>query len=173
MNARKIELACGVLFATSIALSTVHPWGNPRSGIQPNAQILQGSNVPDNVRSVLEEKCGNCHSESTHYPLYSRLAPVSWMVERDVHDGRNALDLSRWQYYTADNRADLLARIGSESRSGEMPLKQYLFLHPRDRLTSQEEEIIYGWTKAERKRIRQQLSETSGKPALSSRIEIP
>lgn len=173
MNARKIELACGVLFATSIALATVHPWGNPRSDIQPNAQILQGSNVPDNVRSVLEEKCGNCHSENTHYPLYSRLAPVSWMVERDVHDGRNALDLSRWQYYTADSRADLLARIGSESRSGEMPLKQYLFLHPQDRLTSQEEEIIYSWTKAERKRIKQQLSGTSGKPALSSRIETP
>jgi cytochrome c len=173
MNVRKIELACGILFATSIALSSVHPWGNPRSGIQPNAQILQGSNVPENVRSLLEKKCGNCHSENTHYPVYSRLAPVSWMMERDVHEGRNALDMSRWQYYTADNRADLLARIGSESRSGEMPLKQYLLLHPQDRLTSQEEEIIYRWAKAERQRIRQQVSGNSEKPELGSRMEIP
>ena len=173
MNAPKIQLACGVLFATSIALSTVHPWGNPRSGIQPNAQILQGSNVPEDVRHVLEKKCGNCHSESTHYPIYTRFAPVSWMVERDVHDGRNALDMTRWQYYTGDGQVDLLTRIGSEARSGGMPLKQYLVLHPQDRLTSQEQELIYNWAKAERKRIRQQLSVDPNKPALSSKVEKP
>ncbi len=173
MNAPKIQLACGVLLATSIALSTVHPWGNPRSNIQPNAQILQGSSVPEDVRRVLEQKCGNCHSEKTHYPVYTRFAPVSWMIERDVQGGRNALDMTRWQYYTADNRIDLLTRIGSEARSGEMPLRQYLVLHPQDRLTSQEQELIYNWAKAERKRMRQQPSGNPDKPALNSRVERP
>ena len=173
MNASKIGLVCGALFVVSIALSAIHPWGNMRSGVEPNAPLLQGSNIPEDVRHVLEEKCVDCHSEKTHYPAYTRLAPVSWMIEHDIHEGRGRLDLSRWQDYTADARVDLLTRIASESRSGEMPLKQYLFLHPDNRLTTQEQQQIYDWAKAERKRIRQQLSEKFGKPALDSRIERP
>jgi cytochrome c len=173
MNASKIGLACGALFAVSIALSTIHPRGNVRSGVEPNAPLLQGSSIPEDVRHVLEEKCVDCHSEKTHYPAYTRLAPISWMIERDVHGGRSVLDLSRWQDYTVDTRVDLLTRIASVSRSGEMPPRQYLLLHPDNRLTTPEQEQIYDWAKAERRRIRQQLSENSGKPALDSRIQRP
>jgi cytochrome c len=173
MNRAKIELAGGCLLAASIALATVHPWGNPRSGSERGAPVLQGSNVPEDVRQVLEKKCGDCHSANTHYPLYTRLAPVSWMIERDVHEGRSAFDMSDWQDYTADNQISLLTRIGSESRSGEMPLKQYLLFHPGNRLTPQEQELIYSWTKAERKRVRLQASGSPDKPGLQSRKEKP
>jgi cytochrome c len=173
MNRAKIELACGCLFAASIALATVHPWGDPRAGLERGAPVLQGSNVPDDVRRVLEKKCGDCHSANAHYPLYTRLAPVSWMIERDVHEGRSAFDMSRWQQYSADNQISLLTRIGSESRSGEMPLKPYLLLHPGNRLTAREQDLIYEWARAERKRIRQQPSGSSDKPGLQSRIEKP
>ena len=95
------------------------------------------------------------------------------MIERDVHGGRSAFDMSRWQDYTADNQIHLLTRIGSESRSGEMPLKHYLLLHPGNRLTTGEQELIYEWAKAERKRVRQQASGSPDKPGLQSRIEKP
>lgn len=173
MNRGKSGFACGALLAASMALSAIHPWGNPRSAVEPNAQLLQGSKVPEDVRRVLQKKCGDCHSENTHYPAYTRLAPVSWMVERDIHGARSVLDLSRWQYYTADTQADLLTRIASEARSGEMPLKHYLFLHPHNRLTTDEQQQIYDWAKAERRRVRQQLSENSNKPAVESRTERP
>jgi cytochrome c len=173
MSRAKIELVCGCLFAASIALATVHPWRNPRSGLERGASLLQGSNVPEDVRRALEKKCGDCHSANTHYPVYTRLAPVSWMIERDVHQGRSAFDMSRWQEYTHDNQIGLLTRIGSESRSGEMPLKPYLLLHPDNRLTPHEQQLIYDWTKAERRRIRQQFSGSPDKPALQSRIEKP
>ena len=95
------------------------------------------------------------------------------MIEHDIHEGRGRLDLSRWQDYTVDTRANLLTRVASELRSGEMPLKQYLILHPDNRLTTQEQQQIYYWAKAERRRIRQQVSENSGKPTLGSRTEKP
>jgi cytochrome c len=173
MNRAKIELAGGCLLAASIALATVHPWGNPRSGLERGAPLLQGSNVSEDVRQVLEKKCGDCHSANTHYPVYTRLAPVSWMIERDVHEGRSAFDMSRWEDYSADNQISLLTRIASESRSGEMPLKQYLLFHPGNRLTNREQELIYDWAKAERKRVRQQASGSPDKPGLRSRIEKP
>ena len=173
MNRAKIELACGCLLGASIALSAVHPWGNPRSGADSGAPLFQGSNVPENVRSVLEKKCGDCHSAKTHYPAYLRLAPVSWMIERDVREGRSVFDMSRWQDYTPASRVSLLTRIGSESRSGEMPLKPYLVLHPGDRLNADERQLIYDWAKAERKRIRQQLIGQSEMPGLDSKMERP
>jgi cytochrome c len=173
MNTARIGLACGALVAASIALSAIHPWGNLRSGVGSDSPLLQGSNVPEDIRRVLERKCGDCHSEKTRYPAYSRLAPVSWMIEHDIHEGRGRLDLSRWQDYTVDTRVDLLTRIASESRSGEMPLKQYLILHPDNRLTTQEQQQIYDWAKAERRRIRQQMSENSGKTTLGARTEKP
>ena len=93
--------------------------------------------------------------------------------ERDVHEGRTVLDLSRWQFYTADSQADLLTRIASEARSGGMPLKQYLLIHPDNHLRAEEQQQIYDWEKAERTRIRQQLSDNLNKPAVNSRTEIP
>jgi len=173
MNMRKIGFSCGAFLVVSIALSAVHPWGNPRSAIESNSQLLQGGNIPENVRRVLQTKCGDCHSENTHYPPYARFAPVSWMIERDIHGARSVLDLSRWQYYTADMQAELLTRIASEARSGEMPPNEYLFLHPDNRLTTEEQQQLYDWAKAERRRIRQQLSGSSRKSAVDLRTERP
>lgn len=173
MNPARIAFAFCAAFAASIALSLVHPWGNPRSSVQPDAPLLEGSAVPEDVRHVLATKCADCHSESTHFPAYTRLAPASWLIERDVHEGRSHLDMSQWQHYSLESQADLLARIASEARSGQMPVKQYLILHPKARLSPQEQQLIYDWAKAERKRIRKQLAGQPGKSLADERIKTP
>ena len=165
MNPTRIALAAGALFAASIVLSFVHPWGNLRSGVKANAPLLDGSVVPDEVRHVLEKKCADCHSTNTEWPLYSRLAPGSWLVEHDVHEGRNHLNMSRWQSYNLETQIDLLTSIASEARSGQMPVKQYLILHPKARLSPEEQRLIYDWAKAERKHIKQQIEVLKDKPA--------
>ena len=165
MNPTRIALIAGALFAASIVLSFVHPWGNLRSGVKANAPLLDGTVVPDEVRHVLEKKCADCHSTNTEWPLYSRLAPGSWLVEHDVHEGRNHLNMSRWQSYNLETQIDLLASIASEARSGQMPIKQYLILHPKARLSPEEQRLIYDWAKAERKHIKQQIEVLKDKPA--------
>jgi cytochrome c len=157
MNPTRIAFTAGALFAASIALSFVHPWGNLRSGVKADVPLLDGSVVPDDVRHVLQTKCADCHSTNTKWPLYSRLAPGSWLVEHDVHEGRSHLNMSQWQRYNLETRIDLLTKIASEARSGQMPVKQYLILHPKARLSSEERQVIYDWAKAERKHIRQQV----------------
>jgi cytochrome c len=158
MKSARIALAAGVVFAASIVLSLVHPWGDVRSGVQAHTAILDGSNVPAEVQQVLEMKCADCHSNNTRWPAYSRLAPGSWLMERDVHEGREHLNLSRWQQYNLESRIDLLAKIASEARSGEMPVKQYLLLHPKARLSEFEQQLIYDWAKSERKRMKSQAA---------------
>lgn len=165
MNPTRIALAAGTLFAASIALSFIHPWGNLRSETKSDTPLLDGSAVPDKVRHVLETKCADCHSTNTEWPLYSRLAPGSWLVEHDVHEARNHLNMSQWQRYNLETQIDLLTSIASEVRSGQMPVKQYLILHPKARLSPEEQQLIYDWAKAERKHIRQQIEGLRDKPA--------
>lgn len=121
---------------------------------------MEGTNVPGPVQMVLENKCADCHSQSTKWPLYSHLAPGSWLMERDVHEGREHLDMSRWESFDLDMKVELLSKIASEAHSGEMPPKQYVLIHRRAKLTPEEGELVYAWAKAERKRLRQQATAT-------------
>jgi Haem-binding domain len=154
----KVGVTFVCLFGASIALSAVHPLGNPHSDTQPGAPVLQGIDVPERVRSTLEAKCGDCHSQNTRYPLYSHLAPISWMIDRDVHEGRASLDMSRWQFYNIDDRINALTRMASEVHTGQMPPRTYVLLHPHARLSPEEQKLIYDWAKSERKHLRWALS---------------
>ena len=49
------------------------------------------------VVSVLRRACYDCHSNETTWPWYSRIAPVSWVIARDVNKGRAALNFSTWK----------------------------------------------------------------------------
>lgn len=143
----------------SSALSLVHPWGNLRAHARADRPKLTGAAVPPEVRQVLGTKCGDCHSESTHWPLYSKFAPASWLMEHDVFEAREHFNMSRWEEYSRESQVELLTRIGAEAHSGQMPLKHYLLLHPGAKLTSEDQQMIYEWTRAERKRVKSQVSE--------------
>ncbi len=156
MKPAKTGIAFGSVLVLSLVLSVIHPWGNPRAGAQSGVTLLEGSTAPQNVRRILAEKCGDCHSTNTRYPAYSYLAPVSWMIEHDVQTGRSHLELSRWQAYSNAERISALSRIASEAHAGQMPPKTYLMLHPAAHLSDEEQQSLYDWARAERKRIREE-----------------
>jgi cytochrome c len=157
MRWRTISFAGLFLAATSVAFSFVHPWGDVRK-VAASGQILQGSVVAEDVRRVFEKKCADCHSNQTHWPVYSRLAPVSWLTEHDVRSGRSSMNLSLWAGMGAEDRIAVLTRIAAEVRSGEMPPKPYALAHAAF-LSEQEKQEIAAWARTERKRIRTEDTE--------------
>jgi cytochrome c len=114
---------------------------------------LSGATLPDPIRASLVQACGDCHSNHTRWPIYSRIAPASWLVQHDVHEGRQHLNLSLWEQYDIDKRIDMLGKMSTQLRQGKMPLKQYQLLHPEARLSGSERKQLVDWTKAERKRL--------------------
>lgn len=158
MRTRKLAIAGTVVALTIAALSLTHPWGNLRAASSEPRPILAGSNVPAELRTVLSQKCGDCHSNNTQWPLYSRIAPSSWLVEHDVHEGREHLNLSSWEQYTIDNRIDLLGKMSSQLHQGKMPLRQYVLLHPESRLSEAERKLILDWIKVERRGLMAQAA---------------
>ena len=151
MSVAKLLGGAAIAGLAVAALSLTHPWGDLRSSSPHGDPLLAGANVPEEVRTVLAQKCGDCHSTNTRWPLYSRIAPTSWLVEHDVHEGREHLNLSAWEWYSIDQRIDLLGKMATQLRQGKMPLKQYLLLHPEARLSDSERKLIVDWTKGERR----------------------
>lgn len=84
----------------------------------------------------------DCHSNQTTRPWYSFVAPTSWLVQRDVEEGRSHFNVSEWG--GEGNHADEAAKL---VREGEMPLWFYLPRHSEAQLTdSERQELVAGPT---------------------------
>ncbi len=94
-------------------------------------------------RTLAVRACFDCHSNETTYPWYSNVAPVSWLLQRHVTEGRQKLNFSTWA--TGRQKAEHFARL---IQSGEMPGWDYVLTHPEARLTDAEnQQLIDGLTK--------------------------
>ena len=165
MRVGKVAITYGSLvLAAAVGLSFVHPWGDLRN-VDAQGELFGGSDVPREVRQVLEQKCADCHSNQTHWPVYTRLAPGTWLMEHDVNEGRRSLNFSRWQQMRAEERIDALSRIAAEVRSQEMPPTAYTMMHPTRHISDEEKQAVAAWARAERRRLRaaaEAEKETSG-----------
>ncbi len=93
------------------------------------------------TKELFMRACGDCHSNETKWPWYSSIAPVSWLVAYDVHEGREHFNVSMWGVQE-ENEGDEAAE---EVREGEMPPFGYLLAHPEARLDEAEKrELIDG-----------------------------
>jgi hypothetical protein len=110
--------------------------------------------MPLEVRALARRSCYDCHSNETKWPWYSHVAPVSWLIERDVRAGRDHLNLSRWQDYSLQQKEKLLADIASVVKNHEMPLPQYTLLHRDAKLSDAETDIMYRWARTERRKLK-------------------
>jgi cytochrome c len=123
-------IAAALTVAAVVALGYVHPFGNPR--VEPAkglGTLLEGATMPADAKAVLVNKCADCHSSETRWPVYARIAPGSWLIERDIIDARKKMDLSHWEQMPADRQQVLAAKIFEEAKSGDMPPLQYQLLH--------------------------------------------
>jgi hypothetical protein len=77
--------------------------------------------APPEVREVLQRACYDCHSNETNWPWYSRVAPVSWLVARDVHEGREHLNFSTWNRLSTRDQVEAMRESWEEVEEGEMP----------------------------------------------------
>ena len=149
---KKILIATGVAAVVAVGGSLIHPFGTLGTPAG-NRAIFREAQIDPETLAMFQRACQNCHSQQTEWPWYSHVAPMSWLIARDVQQARLHMNLSSWQDYSTDDRLRLLSEIGSVVRNRQMPLPRYLLLHPEARLTDAERQQIYRWTRAERSRL--------------------
>ncbi len=112
---------------------------------QSNPAVIKNVDAPPQVQSILKRACYDCHSHETVWPWYSKIAPASWLLAWDVHEGREELNFSDWDQYTGKKKEKKLKEIAEEIDEREMPPWFYLPLHPEARLSSHDREQLRTW----------------------------
>jgi cytochrome c len=118
-------------------LGHLHPFGDPRAEpAEGLGSLLAGARMPAEAKAVLVAKCADCHSSETRWPVYARVAPGSWLIERDIVEARKKMDLSRWEEMPVETQDVWAAKIIQEVKKGDMPPLQYLALHWNAKISS-------------------------------------
>ena len=86
------------------------------------------------TRELAVRACFNCHSNETKWPAYSEIAPISWVVYKDVEDARDTVNFSEW---TRPQRT-LVEESGPSVIRKDMPPAKYRMAHPEAQLTDVE-----------------------------------
>ena len=134
MSKRKFLLSClGVIVLAGVGIQLI-PYGrahvNPPVQAEPAWDSLR-------TRELFTRACADCHSHETVWPWYSNIAPMSWLVQHDVEEGRAEFNIS-----VPGGESDEAAEKVSE---GEMPPAKYTLLHPTANLSiSEKQELIQG-----------------------------
>ena len=90
------------------------------------------------TRALAKRACFDCHSNLTTWPWYANVAPVSWLVQRDVDSGRSQFNFSEWNRPQELGAGDVAEAI----RGGSMPPWYYTIPHRRASLSKAEQDAL-------------------------------
>ncbi len=107
-----------------------HDHTNPSTNVEPQW------NSPE-TRALAQRACFDCHSNQTVWPWYSNVAPMSWLIQHDVDEGRARLNFSEWNRPQRETRG-----VGRVIQRGSMPPSYYILLHPAAKLTPDEAQAL-------------------------------
>lgn len=113
--------------------------------ITPYTDIRNVYTIPDNVLTVLEVSCYDCHSNNTNYPFYSRIQPMAMLMDKHVREGKEELNFSEFGDYSDRKKRNKLFSIQNQVKDGEMPLSSYTLMHNDAKLTANEKKLIEEW----------------------------
>ena len=113
--------------------------------IQPrfeNPPVTGDITAPAEVKAVLKKACFDCHSNETKLVWFDRISPASWLVAKDIQNGRNIINFSEWDKLNPAQQKDKFWEIVNHAASGVMPPKQYALMHPEVKLSEADLAIL-------------------------------
>ena len=141
--ARWVRWALVVAVVVFVAMQAVRP---DRTNPPVTAAHSLLPRVPADVRAILDRSCRDCHSNETRWPLYSQVAPMSWLVAGHVRDGRDRFNYSEWSTYDSDEQDKLLGGMCTLPKRGRMPLPSYLLIHRDAKLAPSDVTTLCAWS---------------------------
>lgn len=131
---RGLRIAALVLGALLVAIQLV-PYGRDHA----NPAVALDAPWPSaEARRLAVAACYDCHSNETDWPWYASVAPMSWLVQRDVDRGRAVLNFSEWDRDQDEDGDDMAEAVAD----GSMPPGNYLLLHAGARLSDGEKAAL-------------------------------
>jgi len=129
---RIIIIVLSVLLGAFVLIQLI-PYGHQHTN-PPVVQEPQWDSPQ--TRELAQRACFDCHSNEVVWPWYSNIAPVSWLVQRDVDEGRRYLNFSDWGRVREANE------IPEAIQRGYMPPAKFLIMHPDAKLDQVEKDAL-------------------------------
>jgi hypothetical protein len=141
MNRRVVKFG---LLAVGLALAIAQLVPVDRSNPPVEGEVA----APPEVRAILRRACYDCHSNEVAWPWYGRVAPVSWLLARDVREGRKEVNFSVFGQYPEKRRQRKWTEIPEQVGKGEMPPWFYTAVHRKARLSEADRDALVRWARA-------------------------
>ena len=139
-----LKTALVIIIIAFIVIQFIRPSENAGEEIAAN-QITAVQQVPDDVQQILKVSCNDCHSNTTHYPWYSKIQPVAWFLNDHIVEGIKELNFSEFANYPTYRRYKKFKEIGKEVKDGDMPMFSYTLLHRDASLNADQKLLIENW----------------------------
>ena len=143
-----LKWVAGLVALAFLALQLTNP-AHLNPPVEPGHDLLAGNPPPASVASMLKNSCYDCHSYQTRWPWYSYIAPVSWLVVRDVDAARSAMNFSDWPHDDPKRVRKRWRHIAEYVQSGDMPMSNYTRMHSEARLTDQQRAELVTWAQVQ------------------------
>jgi hypothetical protein len=138
-----IKILAAIFFIAFVVIQFFQPDKN--IGEISQEHIFRQEQLPENVQQILSSACLDCHSDNTKYPWYDKIAPVSWMVNKHITEGKDELNFSEWGKFDAYDKIVALEDIRQEVERKTMPLKGYVAMHKEAKLSEEQVAELLAW----------------------------
>jgi hypothetical protein len=138
---KKIILTFCIVF---IAIQFIQPAHNKSGELLP-VDFTKVYPIPNNVQTILQNACYDCHSNNTNYPWYSNIQPMAWMMKRHIDNGKEKLNFSEFGSYSSRRQISKLKGIANQIKDDEMPISSYKAMHKKANLTKEEKSLVMDW----------------------------
>jgi hypothetical protein len=145
---RGLKLAGIGLAAGLIVIQFFQPEKNIKP-VNPSEDLLMLSSLPGKLAELIKGSCYDCHSNQTVYRWYSKVAPVSWYLQKHIAKGKEELNFSEYGSMEKADKIKMLVDLCEVVEAGTMPLVSYTLIHRAAKLSPEDKEEICIWSEEE------------------------
>jgi len=139
---KKVLVFLLILF---VAMQFYRPYENSFVTVE-KLDFLIVENVPAPIARIFKNSCYDCHSNQTDYALYDNIAPLSWIVDKNIQRGKFSLNFSKWGTFEPwQRRVFFQGGMMYDININKMPPKNYLLLHPNAKISNIERKQMEAW----------------------------
>lgn len=100
---------------------------------------------PQQIQSILQNACYDCHSNNTRYPWYANVQPMAWLMSSHIKNGKEKLNMSEFGNLSIRKQISKLKEISNQIKDDEMPIASYKLMHADARLSKDEKDLLMKW----------------------------
>jgi uncharacterized membrane protein len=130
-----------ILLAIAVAAQFFQPDRSVPMVVPANDMLVM-TQAPEEIHTLVQGACYDCHSYQSTYPWYASITPVNYWLQDHINEGREKMNFSRWNEPTAQEHAH---ECGEELEKGAMPPSNYAFIHGHAQLTPEQRTQLAGW----------------------------